>query len=52
MEISIRRVSGTPDYPQIGISKELRKLNIKRGDFVKVYINGNKIIIEKIMEVH
>ena len=50
MEISIRRVSGTTDYPQIGISKELRRLNLKRGDFVKIYINGNKIIIEK-MEV-
>ena len=47
MKIKLRQITGTDEYPQLMISSELRKLGLRRGDYVKVYINGNKIIIEK-----
>lgn len=48
MKIRLRQVTGTDEYPQLMISSELRKLGLRRGDYVKVYIEDNKrIVIEK-----
>jgi len=46
-KIKIRQVTGTEEYPQLLISAELRKIGLKKGDYVKVYVENGKIIIEK-----
>jgi len=43
----VRVVTGTEEYPQLLISAELRKIGLKKGDYVKVYVENGKIIIEK-----
>ncbi|MCD6513839.1 MAG: AbrB/MazE/SpoVT family DNA-binding domain-containing protein [Candidatus Odinarchaeota archaeon] len=45
--IKIRQVTGSNEYPQLLISAELKKLGLKKGDYVKIYIEDNRIIIER-----
>ena len=46
-KIKIRQITGTEEYPQLLISAELKKVGLKKGDYVKVYVENGKIVIEK-----
>jgi len=44
---TLRTITGTDGKPQLYISKELKKLGLKKGDSVVVLVKDGKIIIAK-----
>ncbi len=49
--VSIRKVTGTKEKPQLYITKELKKINATAGDFVAIRVVDGKIVITKVTGV-
>lgn len=46
-KVTIRKITGREDHPQLYLTKELRELRLKKGDMVAVVIEDNKIVIQR-----
>jgi len=45
--MTVRTVTGSDSKPQLYLTKELKKLGLKKGDHVVVLVDGKRIIIQR-----